>query len=117
CRAAAYRRLIGFVASAPGVRPPLPAARFKVGFGSRSRRRTRMPLRRTASRVAAVVVAIIGASGEAAAQTPEQFYAGKAIDLVIGYPPAGSNDLYARLLARHVSRHIPGNPVVVPKNM
>jgi tripartite-type tricarboxylate transporter receptor subunit TctC len=76
-----------------------------------------MPLRRTASRVAAVAVVIIGASAGAVAQKPEQFYAGKAIDLVIGYPPAGSNDLYARLLARHFSRHVPGNPVIVPKNM
>ena len=35
------------------------------------------------------------------AQTPEQFYKGKSIELVIGYPPAGSNDVYARLVARH----------------
>ena len=51
------------------------------------------------------------------AQTPEQFYAGKSIDLVIGYPPAGSNDVYARLLARHIGRHIPGKPNIVAKNM
>jgi tripartite-type tricarboxylate transporter receptor subunit TctC len=51
------------------------------------------------------------------AQTPEQFYAGKNVDIVIGYPPAGSNDTYARALARHIGKHIPGKPTVVPKNM
>src|SRR5215216_5613104 len=67
--------------------------------------------------MAAIFAAIIGAGSAAAAQTPEQFYSGKAIDLVIGYPPAGSNDTYARLLARHLGKHIPGNPNIVPKNM
>jgi len=50
------------------------------------------------------------------AQTTEQFYKGKQIELAIGYPPAGSNDVYARLLARHLGKHIPGNPTVVPQN-
>jgi len=67
--------------------------------------------------MAAIFAAMIGAGTGAAAQTPEQFYSGKAIDLVIGYPPAGSNDTYARLLARHLGKHIPGNPNIVPKNM
>ena len=60
----------------------------------------------TASLVAMLAVA----SGPARAQTPEQFYKGKQIELAIGYPPAGSNDVYARLLARHLGKHIPGNP-------
>ena len=52
----------------------------------------------------------------ASAQTPEQFYAGKTVDFVIGYPPGGSNDTLGRLVARHLSKHIPGKPTVVPKN-
>jgi tripartite-type tricarboxylate transporter receptor subunit TctC len=52
----------------------------------------------------------------AAAQTPEQFYRGKFVDMVIGYPPGGSNDIWGRLLARHLGKHIPGSPNVVPKN-
>src|SRR3954452_12457226 len=52
----------------------------------------------------------------AAAQTPEQFYRGKSVDMVIGYPPGGSNDVWGRLLARHLGKHIPGTPNVVPKN-
>ena len=66
--------------------------------------------------ILAALAVTAGAGERAAAQTPEQFYAGKAIDLVIGYPPAGSNDTYARLLARHFGKHIPGHPTIVPKN-
>jgi tripartite-type tricarboxylate transporter receptor subunit TctC len=70
-----------------------------------------------ASLVAVAFAALIAAGTPAAAQTPEQFYAGKSIDLVIGYPPAGSNDVYARLLSRHLGKHIPGKPNIVAKNM
>ena len=72
---------------------------------------------RATGMVATAFGMMIAADPRATAQTPEQFYGGKAIDLVIGYPPAGSNDTYARLLARHLGRHVPGNPNVVPKNM
>ena len=63
-----------------------------------------------------VLCAVALAAAPGRAQTPEQFYKGKQIELVIGYPPAGSNDVYARLLARHLGKHIPGNPTVVPQN-
>jgi tripartite-type tricarboxylate transporter receptor subunit TctC len=56
-------------------------------------------------------------SSAATAQTPEDFYRGKTVDFVIGYPPGGSNDTWARLLGRHIGKHIPGKPNVVPKNM
>lgn len=51
------------------------------------------------------------------AQAPEPFYKGKTIDLVIGYPPGGSNDVYSRVLAEHLARHIPGAPAIVTRNM
>jgi tripartite-type tricarboxylate transporter receptor subunit TctC len=47
----------------------------------------------------------------------EEFYRGKTISLVIGYSVGGGYDLYARLLARHMSQYIPGRPVIVPQNM
>jgi tripartite-type tricarboxylate transporter receptor subunit TctC len=72
---------------------------------------------RRASFAAFTVAAMTGLSTQAPAQTPEQFYSGKTVDLVIGYPPAGSNDVYARALARYIGKHIPGKPNVVPKNM
>jgi tripartite-type tricarboxylate transporter receptor subunit TctC len=44
-------------------------------------------------------------------------FAGKSIDLLIGAPAAGGYDIYARALARHFGRSIPGNPSIIPKNM
>jgi tripartite-type tricarboxylate transporter receptor subunit TctC len=76
-----------------------------------------MTISRRASLSAAVIAATIGTLAPACAQSPEEFYKGKNVDLVIGYPPAGSNDVYARLLARHLGKHIPGKPTIVPKNM
>src|ERR1043166_492314 len=70
----------------------------------------------SAARVAAIAAAVAIAGPQALAQTPEQFYKGKSIEFAIGYPPAGSNDIYARLLARHIGKHIPGNPTIVPQN-
>ena len=51
------------------------------------------------------------------AQTPAEFYKGKNVDLYIGYSVGGGYDLYARMLARYMGKHIPGNPTVLPKNM
>jgi len=70
-------------------------------------------IRTAALSLAAIALA---SAAPAFAQTPEEFYKGKQIELAIGYPPAGSNDVYARLLARHLGKHIPGNPTVVPQN-
>jgi tripartite-type tricarboxylate transporter receptor subunit TctC len=68
-------------------------------------------------RTALISLAVLAALATAAsAQTPEQFYKGKSIDFIIGYPPGGSNDVWARLLSRHIGRHIPGNPIIVPRN-
>jgi tripartite-type tricarboxylate transporter receptor subunit TctC len=51
------------------------------------------------------------------AQGPDEFYRGKTVDFVIGYPTGGSNDVWGRLVGRHIGNHIPGKPNVVPKNM
>ena len=67
---------------------------------------------------AVALAAVTSLAGPAWAQSSvEQFYKGKSIDVIIGYPPAGSNDTYARALARHLGKHIPGRPNLVPKNM
>ena len=76
-----------------------------------------MPVLRTNTLVAATIVAVAGTAMQAQAQTPEEFYKGKTIDFVIGYPPGGSNDVLGRVLARHIGKHIPGRPTIVPKNM
>src|SRR5437764_6942900 len=51
------------------------------------------------------------------AQGPADFYKGKTVDLMIGYSVGGGYDVYARMIARHLGKHIPSNPTVVPKNM
>jgi tripartite-type tricarboxylate transporter receptor subunit TctC len=51
------------------------------------------------------------------AQSPAEFYKGKNVELYIGYSVGGGYDIYARLLAKHMGKHIPGNPNVLPKNM
>ena len=45
------------------------------------------------------------------------FYKGKNIAVAIAFSPGGGYDLYARTLARHMGKYIPGNPVLVPQNM
>jgi tripartite-type tricarboxylate transporter receptor subunit TctC len=49
----------------------------------------------------------------AAAQTVEQFYQGKTVTVMVGSPPSGSFDRYARLAASHIKRQIPGNPNMI----
>jgi tripartite-type tricarboxylate transporter receptor subunit TctC len=50
-------------------------------------------------------------------QSVEEFYRGKTISMIIGYPTAGANDSYARTVARHIGKHIPGQPRVIARNM
>src|SRR5262247_2515547 len=65
--------------------------------------------------VAALLIAWIPAT--ASAQHVDSFYRGKTVNMIIGYPPAGANDFYARAVAHHIGKHIPGNPAVIPRNM
>ena len=65
--------------------------------------------------LAAGLIALLATSA-VPAHAAESF-AGKSIDLLIGAPPGGGYDIYARALARHYGRHIPGQPVIVAKNM
>jgi tripartite-type tricarboxylate transporter receptor subunit TctC len=51
------------------------------------------------------------------AQSPEDFYRGRRIDMVIGFSSGGNYDLYARFIARHLGNFIPGNPTIIPRNM
>src|SRR5256885_11414197 len=60
---------------------------------------------------------LIGMIAPVLGQAQGEFYKGKVVELYIGYSVGGGYDIYARLLARHMGRHLPGNPVIVPKNM
>jgi tripartite-type tricarboxylate transporter receptor subunit TctC len=55
--------------------------------------------------------------GTAKADSVSDFYAGKTLSLLAGFPPGGGYDTYARVLARHYGKLIPGHPAVVPSNM
>ena len=72
------------------------------------------------SRLCALHVAPIVALTAALAATPVQaadYYAGKTIEMIVGGGPGGGYDIYARTVARHLGRFIPGEPTVVVKNM
>ncbi|MFQ5684199.1 MAG: Bug family tripartite tricarboxylate transporter substrate binding protein [Candidatus Binatia bacterium] len=47
----------------------------------------------------------------------EEFYAGKTIRVVVGFPPGGGYDTYTRAVARHIGKYIPGNPTSIVQNM
>ena len=64
-----------------------------------------------------VLAALIALAAPATCACAGEYYAGKSIDLLIGAPPGGGYDIYARALARHYGRHIPGQPTIVAKNM
>ena len=67
--------------------------------------------------VAAAGFATVALSTIAAAQSAGDFYKGKTLSINIGFPPGGGYDTYGRVLARHLGKHIPGNPTIVPQNM
>lgn len=69
------------------------------------------------TQVALVLAALLISPTAARAQAPAEFFKDKQVSLYIGFPPGGGYDLYARVLARHLGKHIPGNPAVVPRNM
>src|SRR5262245_50027038 len=66
---------------------------------------------------ALVAIALLPFMRAPSASAVAEFYSGKSIPLLIGFGPGGGYDSYARVLARHLGRHIPGNPNIVPQNM
>jgi tripartite-type tricarboxylate transporter receptor subunit TctC len=67
--------------------------------------------------IAAPLLLAIYGPGVARAQIAPDYYKGKSVDIIVGYETGGGYDVYARLLARHMGRHLPGQPGVVVKNM
>src|SRR5262245_55236553 len=66
----------------------------------------------------ALALASLALGAQAAhAQQVADFFRGKTITMLIGYSSGGGYDLYARVLSRHMGRHIPGNPAIVAQNM
>jgi tripartite-type tricarboxylate transporter receptor subunit TctC len=69
------------------------------------------------SRLGAALVAAAILAAPAGAQSPAESLAGKNVTLIIGFGPGGGYDLWGRLVARHIGKHLPGNPTVVAQNM
>src|SRR5712691_2075248 len=75
-----------------------------------------LPRHRRNLMCAAFALAALAAPG-VAAEPVEQFFARKTVTITIGYTAGGSYDLYGRMVARHLGKHIPGQPVVIAQNM
>jgi tripartite-type tricarboxylate transporter receptor subunit TctC len=63
-----------------------------------------------------LLLIVVGISDRSMANQHE-YYRGKTIRIVVGYAPGGGYDLYARTVARHMGKHIPGNPAFIVENM
>jgi len=76
-------------------------------------------MRRLISSVVPMAAAAVFAASAPASATESiaEFYSGKSIALLIGFGPGGGYDAYARVLARHLGKYIPGNPTILPQNM
>jgi len=64
-----------------------------------------------------VTIAVLAVVHANAQESPAQFYSGKQITVIVGSSAGGGYDIYARLLSRHMPKHIPGNPTMVVTNM
>src|SRR4051812_43969415 len=64
-----------------------------------------------------LLFAVLSTTQRTAAQGSDGFYRGKTITIVVGYSPGGGYDQYARLVARHMGRHIAGAPNIIVQNM
>src|SRR5882672_392432 len=78
----------------------------------------RRRLAAAAAKAAVVALVVLGLPAIAQESQPAQsFYAGKTIKLIVGLPPGGGADAYARLVQRHLGRHVAGTPAILIQNM
>ncbi len=68
-------------------------------------------------RAALAAVAVLGLCAPAAAQSGADFYRGKTIRFLVGYGAGTGYDVYMRVVQRHMGKHLPGKPTVIPENM
>ncbi|MBI2180643.1 MAG: hypothetical protein HYU31_07475 [Deltaproteobacteria bacterium] len=64
-----------------------------------------------------LTIALLLLPASASAAAADDFYKGKSIRIVVGFSAGGGFDTYARAIARHMSKHIPGQPAIVVENM
>ncbi len=76
-----------------------------------------MKLAHCLARTVTLLAALAQLSTAARADEVSDFFRGKTMTMFIGYPSGGGYDLYARTIARHIVRHIPGAPTMISQNM
>ena len=64
-----------------------------------------------------VLLLLLFSTSADGAEPVEQFFARRTVTIVIGYTAGGSYDLYGRMVARHLGKHVPGQPTVIAQNM
>src|SRR5260221_598205 len=86
--------------------------------GDNSRSGDLAMIRSSVARIAlAIALLALPALHHGSPAAAEDFYAGKQVSLVVGAGPGGGYDLQARVAARHLGKHIPGNPAVTVQNV
>jgi tripartite-type tricarboxylate transporter receptor subunit TctC len=76
-----------------------------------------MPSLRILQTIISIAAVFLAGAALVNAAGVEDFYKGRDVSLVVGYSAGGGYDAYARLLARYIGKHIPGNPAIVPQQM
>jgi tripartite-type tricarboxylate transporter receptor subunit TctC len=74
-------------------------------------------MRAAAAAALAIAAALLLSAAPGRAQSVADFYKGKTLRMLIGYGPGGGYDIYGRLVAEFLPRHLPGNPLIVAQNM
>jgi tripartite-type tricarboxylate transporter receptor subunit TctC len=67
--------------------------------------------------VALVLALVLDPRGALAASEIDAVYRDRTVRVIVGFAPGGGFDVYSRLLARHLGRHLPGTPAVIVENM
>jgi tripartite-type tricarboxylate transporter receptor subunit TctC len=80
-------------------------------------RRKQMKALKSALRLAASILPCLLVAQLASAQSEADFFKGKQVRLIVGFAAGNEYDIGARLLARYLGRHIPGNPTIIVQNM
>lgn len=73
-------------------------------------------LSRKMGRLTLGLTLMVGLAARSGLAAESSFYAGKTINIIAGFAPGGTIDIRARIFARHLARHIPGNPAIVVQN-
>ena len=78
---------------------------------------SRLPVFAGTCGILAVAIPALAIVDPASAEDAASFFAGKTLKIIVGLPPGGGADAYARLVQRHLSPHLPGAPSIVVQNL